>query len=108
MGVRHPAHARYDAPGPDPADDHVDTGTAVVNARLAYGHAVEAGVRHAAALAATDAVAQEIATTRRRLRALHQRWLPRLAAELDAITLELEERERAEDVLRRRARRTKR
>jgi V/A-type H+-transporting ATPase subunit D len=105
MGVRHPARARYDAPEPDPADGHVDTGTAVVHARQGYRDAVAAGVRHAAALAATDAVAREIATTRRRLRALNQRWLPRLDAELAAITLELEERERAEDALRRRARR---
>jgi len=36
---------------------------------------------------------------------LNQRWLPRLDAELATITLELEERERAEDALRRRARR---
>ena len=105
MGVRHPARARYDAPEPDPADGHVDTGTAVVQARQGYRDAVAAGVRHAAALAATGAVAQEIETTRRRLRALDQRWLPRLDAELAAITLQLDEREHAEDTLRRRARR---
>jgi vacuolar-type H+-ATPase subunit D/Vma8 len=63
-------------------------------------------VRYAAALAATRTVAREVATTRRRLRALNEHWLPRLRAELHALELTLEELERAEDGIRRRASRT--
>lgn len=101
MGIRIPASAHYRPP--PPAETEVDTVAAVVLAREAYRHALSTGVRHAAALAATLAVAREVATTRRRLRALDDRWLPRLRGELHALELDLEELERAEAGTRRRA-----
>jgi V/A-type H+-transporting ATPase subunit D len=101
MGVRIPTSARYRPP--PAAEAEVDTVAAVVPAREAYRRALATGVRHAAALAAARAVAREVATTRRRLRALDERWLPRLRAELHALELELEELERMEDGTRRRA-----
>lgn len=60
-------------------------------------------MRFAAALAAARTLGREIDTTRRLLRALDDRWLPRLRAELHALELDLEEHERAEDRVRRRA-----
>lgn len=101
MGVRIPASARYRPPAP--AETDVDTVAAVVVAREAYRRALATGVRHAVALAACRAVAREVTTTRHRLRALDERRLPRLRAELHALELDLEELERAEDGTRRRA-----
>jgi V/A-type H+-transporting ATPase subunit D len=101
MGVRYPDTASYLPPPSTEAE--VDTGAAVVRAREAYRLALDTAVRHAAALGAAEAVAREVATSRRRLRALHERRLPDLRAELHALELDLEERERAEDGDRRRA-----
>jgi V/A-type H+-transporting ATPase subunit D len=101
MGIRVPTSADYRPP--PPAETEVDTVAAVALAREAYRLALSTGVRHAAALAATRTVAREVVTTRRRLRALNDHWLPRLQAELHALELTLEELERAEDGIRRRA-----
>lgn len=101
MGVRYPDTAHYRPPPGTEAE--VDTVASVVRAREAYRLALETAVQHAAALAATRAVAREVATSRRRLRALQERRLPDLRAELHALELDLEEHERAEDGTRRRA-----
>jgi V/A-type H+/Na+-transporting ATPase subunit D len=99
MGVRHPDGADYAAPPPD--ESAVDTGTAVVLAREAYLVAAATGAEVAAAVRATRAVAAEADRTRRRLRALDRRAVPRLRAALDRLELDLEEREQAEHTARR-------
>ncbi|HEX6472336.1 MAG TPA: V-type ATP synthase subunit D, partial [Streptosporangiaceae bacterium] len=56
--------------------------------------ALAAACAHAAAAAAARTVDDEVAATRRRVRAIRNRWLPRLAAALADIELGLEEQER--------------
>ena len=99
MGVRHPGEAEYRPPAAESAQ--VDTGTAVGHARSAYRTAALTGVRLAAASDAARAVAAEVAATRRRLRALDRRALPRLSASLARLELDLEERDHAEHAARR-------
>jgi V/A-type H+-transporting ATPase subunit D len=97
MGLRYAADAGYTPPTLD-ASAATAGSAAVPAARAAYLQAVEAAVRHAAALAALEAVEDEMAGTRRRLRAVEDRWIPRLEAALDRVRLELAESERAEGV----------
>jgi V/A-type H+-transporting ATPase subunit D len=97
MGVHHPATGSCVVPGAD-LSDPTPAGSALVEAVAAYERALDAAVQHAVAEAARRAVATESATTRRRLRSVEQRWLPRLEGALAALTLELNEAERAEDV----------
>jgi V/A-type H+/Na+-transporting ATPase subunit D len=101
MGVHHPADADYRPPAPDPTQ--VDTGTAVTRARAAYLAAACTGVRVAAATDAVRALAAEAATTRRRLRALDRRVVPRLQTAVRGLELDLEERDHAEHTARRRS-----
>jgi V/A-type H+-transporting ATPase subunit D len=103
MGVRYPADAACRSPDPSPARGELDTGTAVLNARNAHREALQAAVRHAAALAAVRAVEAEITTTRRRVRALNQRWIPQLQQALWRLELTLEEQERQDRLARRNA-----
>jgi len=103
MGVSHPAEVGWDH-GPDAS--HVEAmtyGPATVSAVAAHRVALEAAVRHAADLAALRAVTRELAVTRRRLRAVTDRWVPRLEDALAQVRLGLEETERAEGVGLRRA-----
>ena len=98
MGVSHPADVVWD-PSPDPP--HVEAltyGPATVSAVAAHRVALEAAVRHAVDLAALRAVTEELAVTRRRLRAVTDRWIPRLEGALVRVRLGLEETERAEGV----------
>ncbi|WP_344056834.1 V-type ATP synthase subunit D, partial [Sphaerisporangium rubeum] len=60
--------------------------------------------RHAVALGAVRATEAEVAWTRRRTRALRERWIPGLAAALAERELALEEQERADWARMRRAR----
>lgn len=59
-------------------------------------HALQAGVQHAAATTALTRVDAELAAAVRRLRAIRDRWLPRLRAELAELDFRLEETEREE------------
>lgn len=68
-------------------------------AAAAYGRAVEAGARFAAARAALDRMDAELASTARRLRALERRWILAHEEALAALALALDETER-EDALR--------
>lgn len=95
MGVSHPEQARCRLPA---APDMLDLGPATVAAVEAYRRALEAAVSHAAALAALRAVEKELGATRHRLRAVTDRWMPRLETALAAMVLSLEETERAEGV----------
>ena len=97
MGLSYPCGADL-----SPAVDAV--GLAVANAAIAPAAAavrtaLEAGVRSAAAEEAVHRLDAEIAVTRRRLRALEKRWLPRLRAELGSLEQALEQAEQ-EDTLR--------
>ena len=69
---------------------------AMAAAREAHGRALEAAVRHAAAAAALQAVEAETLATRYRLRAVRDRWIPRLEQALAEVTFALEEQELAD------------
>ena len=89
MGARHPAGARYTAAGPEGWD-----GAAVAAARQAHRAALAAAVRHAAAAAALAVIEAETNATRRRLRAVRDRWIPGLSQALAHVDFALEETER--------------
>ena len=91
MGVRHPDGATCRVPVSATWD-----GPALAAAREAHGRALEAAVRHAAADAAFRAVEAETLATRYRLRAVRDRWIPRLEQALAEVTLALEEQELAD------------
>jgi V/A-type H+/Na+-transporting ATPase subunit D len=96
MGVAHPSAARFSTsvPGADTAT----SGPATARAVDAHLVALDAAVQHAVALAGLRAVETELAATRRRLRAVTDRWIPRLEGTLARVALGLEETERAEGV----------
>jgi V/A-type H+/Na+-transporting ATPase subunit D len=71
---------------------------AVTQAAEAARAAVEAALSAAVATAALRTVQAELAATRRTLRAVEQRWIPRLSSALALVRLELEELEHAEGV----------
>ncbi len=91
MGVRHPDGVTCRIPAPANWD-----GPALTAAREAHGRALEAAVRHAAAAEALRAVEAEMLATRFRLRAVRNRWIPRLEQALAEVTLALEEQELAD------------
>jgi V/A-type H+-transporting ATPase subunit D len=95
MGVVHPDRVHVTAPTLGPTD------LAAVNAAVgpsaaAHRRALEAAARHAVADGALRAVELELASTRRRLRAIERHRLPWLQAELHALGLRLDEVEREE------------
>jgi V/A-type H+-transporting ATPase subunit D len=93
MGARYPVAATTHLP------ELVDRGAgtaALTQAEAAYRSAVEAAAAHAVASAAVRTVEVELAATGRRLRAISDRWLPRLEGWLATVTRELEEAEREE------------
>lgn len=71
---------------------------AVTEAAEAACAAVEAALSAAVATTALRTVQAEMVTTRRTLRAVEQRWIPRLSTALAEVRLELEELEHAEGV----------
>jgi len=91
-GVTYPATASTQLPTPPPAGGNV----ALAHAGDACRLAVDAAVQHAAASAALTKVAAELAATTRRLRAIRDRWLPDLQAQLGELELHLDESEREE------------
>jgi V/A-type H+-transporting ATPase subunit D len=95
MGVRYPTAASITPPPPSPTSPSPGT-AALVQAAAATQPALQAAVQHAAATAALRAIDAELAVTRRRLHAINDRWLPRLAAAATTARLELDEQERAE------------
>ena len=93
MGARYPvAVTTHLAP---PVDRGAGT-VALIEAEPAYRRAVEAAANHAVAEAAVRIIEAELEATGRRLRAISDRWLPRLEGWLAAVTRELEESEREE------------
>ena len=97
MGVRYPAEATCTVP--EPATDAPPVGNAaLVTARELHRRALEAAVRQAAVEAAVRVLEAEERATRRRLRAIADRWIPRLEEALSEVQLELEEEEHADGV----------
>ena len=103
MGVRHPDAASCRVPASASWD-----GPALAAAREAHGRALEAAVGHAAAAGALRAVEAEALATRYRLRAVKNRWIPRLEQALADVTLALEEQELADSARLRLATRSER
>ena len=97
MGLSYPSGADL-----SPLRDDVSlpvANAAIAPAAAAARRALEAGVRSAAAEEAVRRLDTEVGVTRRRLRALDKRWLPRLRAELVNLELAIEQAEQ-EDTLR--------
>ncbi len=91
MGARHPEGAQCTAGAAEGWE-----GAAVAAARQAYRTALAAAVRHAAAATALAVIEAETTATRYRLRAVRDRWIPRLSQALAEVEFALEELERAD------------
>ena len=92
IGVRHPGGATC-----TPAPDDVPGGP-VADVHTAHRRALDAAVQHAVAETALRCVLAEATATRRRVRAIEDRWLPQLRSALADVELTLEEQERADAV----------
>jgi V/A-type H+-transporting ATPase subunit D len=102
MGVRYPAEISCSLP-PLGIADRSPGSAALIEARTALAEAVEAAAAYAAAVTARRVIDGEIEETRRRLRAITDRWVPRLDDALRRLTQNLEEIEREETFRRIRA-----
>jgi V/A-type H+-transporting ATPase subunit D len=71
-------------------------------AAVAYRRAVRTAAVYGAASAACQVMEADIAETRRRLRAITERWIPRLESRLGRLRQELDEAEREESYRRHR------
>jgi V/A-type H+-transporting ATPase subunit D len=100
MGLTYPSDARLLT---SPASRGYPGNAAAAPAAAAFGEALLAGARAAAAEEAVRRLAGEIALCRRRLRALEKRWLPQLREALAVLELELEQGEQEDNVRLRRA-----
>lgn len=97
MGVAHPVHARYRPPvldytTPEPISDPV------WRSQRAHVTALAAAAEHAAATTAHQAIARELEATRRRARALRDRWIPMMRQATAERRLRMEEQEHDEGV----------
>jgi V/A-type H+/Na+-transporting ATPase subunit D len=97
MGARFPSGARVELPGPR-RGGAVPATSAVLCATVAYREALSAAVDAAVALGAARALDEEVAATRFRLRAVQDRWVPRLERATSALDLALAEAEGADAV----------
>ncbi len=97
MGVRYPASAEVSIPTRSTSGFTPDN-SALGHSVTASERAVLAGVDHAVATAALDAVQREITSTRRQLRALRDQWIPRLHAAHARLMVTLEDQEHDEQV----------
>jgi V/A-type H+-transporting ATPase subunit D len=95
MGVRHPSGAVV-RPGEAEETAAPWSSAAVPEAARAHRTALSAAARHGAAAFAVRRIDAEVLATRRRLRALEERWLPRLRDALHRLEVGLEEEELAE------------
>jgi V/A-type H+-transporting ATPase subunit D len=94
MGALHPDEARLDFPALDAMSRAVNA--AVGPSRDAHERALDVAARQAVVESAVRAVETELASTRRRLRAIERHRLPWLEGELRALILALDEIEREE------------
>ena len=97
MGVRYPGGATVVAARPDDGAPTASN-TALVQAAAAFRTAVETAAEHAVEDLAVHRIDAEVAATRRRLRAVRDRWIPRLHGALGQVELDLEELEHAEGI----------
>ena len=100
MGIRYPAQAECSFPPPGTWD-----GPVMAGARQAHRAALAAAAQHAAAAAAAGIIEDEVRTTRYRLRAVQDRWIPGLEQALAEVSFAIEEQERADAARLRLARR---
>lgn len=100
MGVRYPAGTRLQLPEPGDRDP-APAGAALQLAVLAYRRATGAAVEHAAAQRALATLRAEAARTRRQLRGVQDRWVPRLETALADARLVIDDLEHDEAVRRR-------
>jgi V/A-type H+-transporting ATPase subunit D len=91
MGVRYPSGASCVVPEPGTWD-----GPVLAETRQAHRTALQAAARHAAAAEALRLVEAETLATQYRLRAIRDRWIPRLQQALAEVTLAIEEQEIAD------------
>ena len=91
MGVRYPIGATCTTPPPVRGE-----GPALAAAREAHRGALSAAVRYAAAAEALRVLEAETVATRFRLRAVRDRWIPRLEEAFAEVTFAIEELERAD------------
>lgn len=96
MGVRYPAAATCEVPAAP--GGFLPDNTALLHAGAAAQRAVHAAVEHAVATTALAAITSEIASTRRQLRALQRRWLPRLEDARAHLLIQLDDLEHDEHV----------
>lgn len=101
MGIRYPTEASCSPP--QQTSPSLVTTAALDRAVAAHRAALAAAVRHAAASAAVRTVDAEVTATRQRLRAIQDRWIPRLQATVTEVELALDELEHADAVRLRRA-----
>jgi V/A-type H+-transporting ATPase subunit D len=94
MGVVYPGEAVVLAPPSGPTGGS----SALVMTGRAHRAALEAAARHGAAERALALVEQELESTRLRQQAIERRWVPRLAGQLNRLTMQLDELEREENV----------
>jgi V/A-type H+-transporting ATPase subunit D len=80
------------------ADAPALLGAALVAVRESHRRALEAAVRQAVVEAALRVLEAEERATRRRLRALEDRWIPRLERALADVQLTLQEEEHADGI----------
>ena len=97
MGVRYPSAVAVRLPPTEPADPVPDN-SALLHARTAAERVVQAGAEHAVATTALAAIRAEIATTARQVRALQDRWVPRLEAARNALDVALDDQEHEDGV----------
>jgi len=91
VGVRHPAAVTCTFPRQDSW-----AGATLAGAGQAHQASLEAAARSAAASAAVRIMEAETAATRQRLRAVRDRWIPRLERARDELALAIDEQERAD------------
>jgi V/A-type H+/Na+-transporting ATPase subunit D len=91
MGIRYPSGASCVFPEPATWD-----GLVLADARQAHRAALQAAAQHAAADEALRLVEAETLATQHRLRAIKDRWIPRLQQALAEVTLAIEEQEIAD------------
>jgi V/A-type H+/Na+-transporting ATPase subunit D len=103
MGLDHPEDGRCVLPAPQPVLD-ISGNAAGAPAVEAYRQALEAAVAHAVAAETKRRVANELASTRRRLRSITHRRIPELEGRLNDLELRLDAAELEDHVVGRWAR----
>jgi len=97
MGVRYPSAAAHVVAPESDVPARAPGTSAVPVAMAAYADALQAAARWAAAQSAVAIADAEVTATAQRLRAVSDRWIPRLDSALTTVGQRLEETERDEN-----------